>query len=92
MIDKLRVAGVMKNKLRAQRGVYFHNSDTRSLSSLSCCSFVSHKDSPSLVTLKSGGVWLKYVQSTLSHLILTSVPRATFTRFLLEHELFQYYS
>ena len=23
VIDKLRVAGVMKNKLRAQRGVYF---------------------------------------------------------------------
>ena len=26
MIDKLRVAGIMKNKLRAQRGVSFHNS------------------------------------------------------------------
>ena len=35
---------------------------------------------------------LKSVQSTLSHLILTSVPRATLIRFLVEHELFQYYS
>ena len=35
---------------------------------------------------------VKSVQSTLSHLISTSVPRATFTRFLVEHGLFQYYS
>ena len=35
---------------------------------------------------------LKSDQSTLSHLISTSVPRATFTRFLVEHGLFQYYS
>ena len=35
---------------------------------------------------------LESVQSTLSHLISTSVPRATFTRFLVEHRLFQYYS
>ena len=26
VMDKLRVAGVMKNKLRAKRGVYFHDS------------------------------------------------------------------
>ena len=36
--------------------------------------------------------WVKSVQSTLSHLISTSVPRATFTRFLVEHGLLQYYS
>ena len=35
---------------------------------------------------------VKSVQSTLSHLISTSVPCATFTRFLVEHRLFQYYS
>ena len=35
---------------------------------------------------------VKSVQSTLSHLISTSVPRTTFTRFLVEHQLFQYYS
>ena len=34
---------------------------------------------------------LKSVQSTLSHLISTSVPRATFTRFFVKHGLFQYY-
>ena len=44
MKDNLRVAGVKTNK---HRGV-----------SLSCFSFVSHKDPPSLVTLKSGKVWL----------------------------------
>ena len=44
MIDKLRVAGFMKSITQA----------TRSLSSLSYGSFVSHKDSPSLVTFKSG--------------------------------------
>ena len=35
---------------------------------------------------------VKSVQSTLSHLITTSVSHATFTRFFVEHELFQYYS
>ena len=45
VIDKLRVAGVMKKK----------NTEA---SSLSYCSFVSHKDPPSLVTLKSEKVWL----------------------------------
>ena len=35
---------------------------------------------------------LKSVQSTLSHLISTSVPHATFTQFLVEHGLFQYNS
>ena len=35
---------------------------------------------------------VKSVQSTLSHLASNSVPRATFTRFLVEHGLFQYYS
>ena len=40
VIDKLRVAGVMKNK---HRGV--------SLSCLFYCSFVSHKDPPSLVII-----------------------------------------
>ena len=34
---------------------------------------------------------LKSVQSTLSHLITTSVPRAMFTHFLVEHGLSQYY-
>ena len=34
---------------------------------------------------------VKSVQSTLSHLISTSVPCATFTRFFVEHGLFQYY-
>ena len=34
---------------------------------------------------------LKSVQSTLSHLITTSVPRAMFTHFLVVHELSQYY-
>ena len=34
---------------------------------------------------------LKSVQSTLGHLITTSVPRATFTHCLLEHGLSQYY-
>ena len=34
---------------------------------------------------------LKSVQSTLSHLISTSVPPATFTRFFVERGLFQYY-
>ena len=34
---------------------------------------------------------IKSVQSTLSHLISTSVPRATFTRFFVEHGSFQYY-
>ena len=42
-----------------------------------------------LVSLKL--IALKSVQSTLSHLISTSVPRATFTRFFVEHGLFQYY-
>ena len=37
VIDKLRVAGVLKNKQRTQA--------TKSLSSLFYCSFVSHKDS-----------------------------------------------
>ena len=36
--------------------------------------------------------YVKSVQSTLSHLMSTSVPRATFTRSLVEHRLFQYYS
>ena len=66
MIDKLRLAGVMKNKHRGvSRGVdemprclFFITLAKRSLSSLSYCSFVSHKDPPSLVTLKSGKVWL----------------------------------
>ena len=59
VIDKLRVPGIMKNKLRAQRGVYFCITQViRSLSSLSYCSFVSHKDPPSLVTFKDGKVWL----------------------------------
>ena len=66
VIDKLRVAGVMKNKHRGvSLGVYltpwclfFITLATRSLSSLSCCSFVSHEDPPSLVTLKSEKVWL----------------------------------
>ena len=31
---------------------------------------------------------VKSVQSTLSHLITTSAPHATFTRFLVEHGLF----
>ena len=31
------------------------------------------------------------VQSTLSHLITTSVPRAIFTHFLVEHGLSEYY-
>ena len=35
--------------------------------------------------------WLKSVQLTLSHLITTSVPRAMFTHFLVEHGLSQYY-
>ena len=35
---------------------------------------------------------VKSVQSTMSYLMSTSVPRATFTRFLVEHGLFQYYS
>ena len=35
---------------------------------------------------------VKSVQSTLSNLITTSVPHATFTRFLVEHGLFQYHS
>ena len=30
---------------------------------------------------------VKSVQSTLSHVITTSVPRAMFTHFLMEHEL-----
>ena len=34
---------------------------------------------------------IKSVQSTLSHLITTSVPRAMFTHFLVEHGLSQYY-
>ena len=34
---------------------------------------------------------LKPFQSTLSHMKSTSVPRATFTRFLMEHGLFKYY-
>ena len=34
---------------------------------------------------------VKYVQSTLSHLMTTSVPRAMFTPFLVEHGLSQYY-
>ena len=34
---------------------------------------------------------VKSVQSTLSHLITTSVPRAMFTHFLVEHGLSQYY-
>ena len=34
---------------------------------------------------------VKSVQSTLSHLITTSVPLAMFTPFLLEHGLSQYY-
>ena len=56
VIDKLRVAGVMKNKHRGvSRGVYFSLLWARSLS---YCSFVLHKDPPSLVTLKSGKVWL----------------------------------
>ena len=36
--------------------------------------------------------FVKSVQSTLSHLISTSVPPATFTRFLIQHGLFEYYS
>ena len=36
-------------------------------------------------------VLLKSVQSTLSHLMTTSVPRAMLTHFLVEHGLFQYY-
>ena len=35
---------------------------------------------------------LKSVQSTLGHLISTSVLRATFIRFPVEHRLFQYHS
>ena len=35
---------------------------------------------------------LKSVQSTLSDLISTSVPHARFSRFLMEHRLFQYCS
>ena len=47
----------------------------------------------SLNSGKSTGPYsIKSVQSTLSHLISTSVPRATFTRLLVEHGLFQYYS
>ena len=34
---------------------------------------------------------VKSVQSTLSHLITTSVPHAMFTHFLVEHGLSQYY-
>ena len=34
---------------------------------------------------------VKSVQSTLRHLLTTSVPRAMFTHFLVEHELSQYY-
>ena len=34
---------------------------------------------------------VKSVQSTLSYLITTSVPRAMFTHFLVEHGLSQYY-
>ena len=34
---------------------------------------------------------IKSVQSTLSHLITTSLPRAMFTHFLVEHGLSQYY-
>ena len=34
---------------------------------------------------------IKSVQSTLSHLITTSVPRAMLTHLLVEHELSQYY-
>ena len=37
------------------------------------------------------GKLLKSVQSTLSHLITTSVPRAMLTHFLVEHGLSQYY-
>ena len=39
-----------------------------------------------------GNETVKSVQSALSDLITTSVPRATFTRFLVEHGFFQYYS
>ena len=39
----------------------------------------------------TGIVGLRSVQSTLSHLISTSVLRATFTRFFVEHGLFQHY-
>ena len=35
---------------------------------------------------------VKSVQSTLSHLILTSVPRVMFTHFFVEHGTFQCYS
>ena len=35
----------------------FHDAGHEELSSLSHCSFVSHKDPPPLVTLKSGKVW-----------------------------------
>ena len=35
---------------------------------------------------------LKSVKSALSHPILISVARTAFTRFLVEHGLFQYYS
>ena len=45
-IDKLRLAGA--------RCLFFITRATRSLSNLSYFSFVSQKDSPSLVTLKSG--------------------------------------
>ena len=53
VIDKLRVAGFMDLCTEALAEAFmFRNSATRSLSSLSYCSFVSHKDRPSLVTLK----------------------------------------
>ena len=58
-IDKFRVAEVMKNKLRSQRGVYFSLLRPRGV--YQACPdvlFVSHKDFPSLVTLKRGKVRL----------------------------------
>ena len=60
----------------------------RSLSSLSYCSFVLHKDLPSLVVLKSGKVWLLgYIEGyhqpiqmklCLSHYSHESMPDAKF--------------
>ena len=56
-----------------------------------------YSDDQFLVTVRTCGHFLvsakpvKSVQSTLRHLKSTSVPCATFTRFFVEHELFQHY-